>query len=187
MESDGSFNVIPVNMLYLMAESEDDVEHIKSEVAGLGFSVSSRDSALKRIISFINTVTVGLTGIAAVSLVVSGVMILVVLFISVVERTKEIGLLRAIGARTADIRHIFVSEGALLGLLSGVIGIAIAVIISGAANGLLYRITGVRLISINLPNIMTGILLSLVISMLASLIPAVKASKLDPVESLRHE
>jgi len=180
-------NAPPVNILYLTASSHRDVDFIKSEVKRLGFNINSRDSALNRIISFINTVTIGLTGVAAVSLVVSGIMILVVLFISVVERTKEIGTLRAIGARAADIRSIFLSEGTLLGLGSGVIGVLLAVIISGAANRILYRVTGARLIAINLPNILTGIFISVGISMLASMIPAAKASNLDPVQSLRHE
>lgn len=180
-------NTPPINILYLTASSQKDVDFIKSDIKRFGYNVNSRDSALNRIISFINTVTIGLTGIAAVSLVVSGIMILVVLFISVVERTKEIGILRAIGARASDIKSIFISEGALLGLGSGIIGVFLAVIISAIANRILYRITGTQLIAINLPNIFTGVLISVGISILASLIPATKASGLEPVESLRHE
>ena len=178
---------MPINMLYLTAASWSDVVFIKAEVARQGFNLSSRESALNRILSFIDTVTVGLTGVAAVSLVVSGIMILVVLFISVVERTREIGILRAIGARVADIRRIFVCEGVLLGLGSGIIGILLAVAVSGMANRILTMLVGARLIAINLPNVFTGIFISVSISMLASLIPASKASRLDPVESLRHE
>ncbi|HHW47479.1 MAG TPA: ATP-binding cassette domain-containing protein [Clostridiaceae bacterium] len=185
--TNGGKDTLPVNILHLTASSQDNVDFIKSEVTRLGFNINSRDSAIKRIISFIDTVSAGLTGVAAVSLVVSGIMILVILFISVVERTKEIGTLRAIGARAADIRRIFLSEGTLLGIGSGITGILIAVIVSGATNRILYRITGTKLIAINLPNIFTGILISVGISTLASLIPAAKASRLDPVESLRHE
>jgi len=163
------------------------VKHIKLAVKKLGFDINSRDSALNRVMSFIKTVTIGLTGVAAVSLVVSGIMIMVVLFISVVERTKEIGILRAIGAREADIRRIFLSEGTLLGLSSGIIGVMIAVVTGGFANIVLYRITGTKLVAINLPHVILGILISVGISMMASFIPAARASSLDPVKSLRHE
>lgn len=121
-------NTVQVNVLYISAANQSHVDFIKSEVKRLGFNINSRDSVLNRIISFIDVVTLGLTGVAAVSLIVSGIMILVVLFISVVERTKEIGTLRAIGAGAADIRNIFLSEGILLGLGSGIIGVLIAVI-----------------------------------------------------------
>jgi ABC-type antimicrobial peptide transport system permease subunit len=87
----------------------------------------------------------------------------------------------------ADIRRIFVCEGVLLGLGSGIIGILLAVAVSGMANRILTMLVGARLIAINLPNVFTGIFISVSISMLASLIPASKASRLDPVESLRHE
>ncbi len=176
-----------VNILYVTAGSNNYVKHIKLAVKKLGFDINSRDSALNRVMSFIKTVTIGLTGVAAVSLVVSGIMIMVVLFISVVERTKEIGILRAIGAREADIRRIFLSEGTLLGLSSGIIGVMIAVVTGGFANIVLYRITGTKLVAINLPHVILGILISVGISMMASFIPAARASSLDPVKSLRHE
>ena len=114
-------------------------------------------------------------------------MILVVLYISVVERTKEIGLLRAIGARSKDIKRIFVSEAFLIGILSGTIGVVCAYLISIGVNKVSMNTFNMVLMNITGPYIALGILLSTIVSMIAGLFPANKAAKLDPVDSLRAE
>lgn len=151
-----------ITSVYLMATSETDVDLVKEAVSDLGYSVNHQDAALEQISTMLDIVTIGLTAIAAISLVVSGIMIMVVLFISVVERTKEIGTLRAIG-------------------------VVLAVILSYSANIVLSRIMGVTLIDINVAYAGFGIFVSVVVSTVASLIPASKAAKLDPVEALRYE
>lgn len=176
-----------ITSVYLSADSEDHVDLVKNAVADLGYSVNHQDAALEQISTMLDIVTIGLTAIAAISLVVSGIMIMVVLFISVVERTKEIGTLRAIGAGKFDIRKNFVSEGFLLGILGGAIGAALAVTLGYAANIVLLRTMGVSLIDINAAYAGFGVLVSVVVSTVASLIPASKAAKLDPVEALRYE
>lgn len=100
-----------ITSVYLTADSQESIDLIKNKITELGYSVNRQDAALNQISTMLDIVTIGLTAIAAISLVVSGIMIMVVLFISVVERTKEIGTLRAIGSGKADIRKNFVSEG----------------------------------------------------------------------------
>jgi ABC-type lipoprotein export system ATPase subunit/ABC-type lipoprotein release transport system permease subunit len=176
-----------VTTVYLKAESEDQLDAIKQTIESLGFSHTRQDAALSQITSTLDIVTIGLTGIAGISLVVSGIMILVVLFISVVERTKEIGTLRAMGAEQSDIRKNFVSEGLLLGLFGGLLGVILATIIGVMANFILEQTMDASLMDINVGYIVFGMIISVSVSTLASLIPAAKAAKLDPIIALRYE
>jgi ABC-type antimicrobial peptide transport system permease subunit len=176
-----------VTTVYLRAESEDQLDAIKQTIESLGFSHTRQDAALSQITSTLDIVTIGLTGIAGISLVVSGIMILVVLFISVVERTKEIGTLRAMGAEQSDIRKNFVSEGLLLGLFGGLLGVILATIIGVMANFILEQTMDASLMDINVGYIVFGMIISVSVSTLASLIPAAKAAKLDPIIALRYE
>ena len=120
-------------------------------------------------------------------LLVSAIMILVVLYISVVERTKEIGVLKTIGARRKDIKRIFVSEAFLIGLFSGVIALGISSIIMMAANTVSNKAFGINVVNITPAYALFGVGASIIISMIAGIMPASKAAKLDPVESLRRE
>ena len=128
-----------------------------------------------------------LAGIAGISLLVSAIMIIVVLYISVAERTKEIGILRAIGARRKDIRNLFVSEAFFLGLFSSVLGSVLALLAQWGANQLSQKHIDFAIIGITPGYITFGVIISVVISLLAAFTPSRKASKLDPVEALATE
>ncbi len=169
------------------ASNQDQVESIKKAVDKAGFTSSPTASIMKRVTTYVDMATYLLSGIAGISLLVSGIMILVVLYISVVERTREIGILRAIGARKKDIRRIFFSESALLGLLSGVIAVAAAWGISLGLNNLLVNTFGTELVQLTPGYMLFGIGVSTLISVIAGLLPSSKAAKLDPMESLRYE
>lgn len=138
-------------------------------------------------LTMLNILTIVLAGIAGISLLVSSIMILVVLYISVVERTKEIGLLRAIGARSKDIKRIFVSEAFLIGLSSGVVGLLTALVISFFVNQGSLKMFDMKVMNVTVAYAISGVAISTIVSMIAGLFPANKAAKLDPVDSLRTE
>ncbi len=125
--------------------------------------------------------------ISCISLLVSAMMILVVLYMSVSERTKEIGVLKSIGARRKDIKRIFTSESFLVGLLSGFMGIIFNLILTLVVWLLLTNMIGLAPISYRWWYFAVAMAVAIVIAMLSGLYPASKAAKLDPVESLRRE
>lgn len=176
-----------IGSIYLKANSENEASRIKSQVKHLGYRGSIQEIMGDRMLTMLNILTLALAGIAGISLLVSSIMILVVLHISVVERTKEIGLLRAIGARRKDIKRIFVSEAFLIGIASGVIGVLGAYAISIVVNSAMNKSYEMEVMNLTLSYALVGMGISTGVSMLSGLFPANKAAKLDPVESLRTE
>ena len=143
---------------------------------------------MSSITTMVGVITTVLVGFVAISLIVSSIMIAIITYISVLERTKEIGILRAIGASKKDIRRIFTAETAIEGFISGVLGIAITLLATLPINAVVAKMTNVENVA-QLPweaaLILIGI--SIVLTMLAGLIPSRIAAKKDPVESLRSE
>ena len=160
--------------------------------AGEDDKVLSYSDDIQTIMSSITTmvgvITTVLVGFVAISLIVSSIMIAIITYISVLERTKEIGILRAMGASKKDIRRIFTAETAIEGFISGVLGIAITLLATIPINAVVSKMTNVENVA-QLPweaaLILIGI--SIVLTMLAGLIPSRIAAKKDPVESLRSE
>ncbi len=142
-------------------------------------------SSITQIIDIISYV---LIAFVSISLVVSSIMIGIITYISVLERTKEIGILRAIGASKKDISRVFNAETLIIGLVAGLLGIGITLLLNIPINLIIQAIAGVSGIS-SLPWVGGTILvvISVALTMIAGLIPASIASKKDPVESLRVE
>ncbi len=143
---------------------------------------------MKSVSQIINTISYVLIAFVAISLIVSSIMIGIITYISVLERTKEIGILRAIGASKKDISRVFNAETLIIGLISGVLGIGITVLLTIPINSMIYTVTGVKVVT-TVP-LVAGILLviiSMLLTITAGLIPAKFASKKDPVIALRSE
>ncbi len=138
--------------------------------------------------SLINTITIVLAALAGVSLVVSSIMIGIITYVSVVERTKEIGIMRSIGARKRDISRIFNAETLLIGLASGIFGIIVTLIVSLPANVIIENLIQVNnIVILTWNNALLLILLSAMLTLVAGLIPSRIAANKDPVVALRTE
>ena len=137
----------------------------------------------------INTISLILSAFAGISLIVSSIMIGILTYVSVVERTKEIGILRAIGARKKDITRIFIAEAGLIGFISGAVGVGVTMLLSVPISGSIAKALKVEAFtaSLNAQSSIGLILLSLILTLIASIIPSRIAAKKDPVEALRTE
>lgn len=138
--------------------------------------------------NMINIVTIALVAFTALSLVVSTVMIAIITYVSVIERVKEIGVIRSLGGRKKDVSRLFNAETFIIGGFSGLIGIGITYILSGIINlivGNLANISAIAILPFYVAIIMVA--LSILLTLISGLIPALIASKKDPVEALRSE
>ena len=138
--------------------------------------------------SLTGTVTGVLIGFAAISLVVSSIMIAIIIYTSVLERRKEIGVLRSMGARKTDISNVFIAESGMIGLIAGIIGVVIALILFMPLNIILESYLSVaNLVHIEWWHAVMMIAISVVLSIIAGFIPSRIAAKKDPVKCLRED
>ncbi len=137
---------------------------------------------------FINIITCALLCLTAISLIVSALMIGITTYVSVLERTREIGVLRALGARKMDISRIFNAETLFIGLVSGALGVIITYIISWPLGAVMASLTGISgLVALPWYFALVLVAASMIITVVAGLIPATIAKKKDPVKALRAE
>ncbi len=135
-----------------------------------------------------DAITIVLIAFAAISLIVSLIMICIITYTSVLERTKEIGVLRALGARKKDITRVFDAETCILGVFSGLLGIGIAYLITLPVNAILYNLTDLEgVANLKLSHAVFLVVLSTLLTMIGGHIPARMAAKKDAVEALRSE
>lgn len=140
------------------------------------------------ITTIVDVISYVLIAFVSISLIVSSIMIGVITYISVLERTKEIGILRAIGARKKDISRVFNAETFIIGLISGILGITITILLNIPINIIIKNLSGINNVS-SLPPLAAIILvlISILLTVIAGLIPSSYASKKDPVIALRTE
>ncbi|MDR0848319.1 MAG: ATP-binding cassette domain-containing protein [Propionibacteriaceae bacterium] len=163
---------------YNVGKAEAD-QIIYSDIAqSIGSSISS----------MISTLSYVLIGFAAISLLVSTIMIAIITYVSVIERTKEIGILRSVGARKRDISHVFIAETLIIGLAAGILGVGLSYLLTIPINLVISSLAGISNIAMLAP--LHGILLvlgSMLLTLIAGLIPSRMAANKDPVVALRTE
>lgn len=142
---------------------------------------------MSSVTSIVNVISYVLIAFVAISLVVSSIMIGIITYISVLERTKEIGILRAIGASKKDVSRVFNAETMIIGLVSGTIGIVVTLILNVIINIVLKHLVGLSVASLPLLGAIILVIISVSLTLIAGLIPSKIASKKDPVEALRTE
>ena len=183
----------------IYASSFDNKDNISKEIAKYNEKQKTEDDKIdytdyvqlmmSSITTIINAISYVLMAFVAISLIVSSIMIGIITYISVLERTKEIGILRSIGASKSDISRVFNAETLIIGFAAGVIGIVITVILCIPITAVVRALTDINNISAALP--FGGAIILVIISMLltffAGLIPSGVAAKKDPVEALRTE
>ena len=157
------------------------------------FTISSNKERQEQRAEMMSSMTTFLTAIAAVALLVGAVGIANTMFTSVLEKTKEIGIMKAIGARNSDIMSIFLLNAALIGLIGGILGVVFGFLLSGFLPALMGDSSGImgRMASagsvISLSSIFLALGMSVFIGVISGVIPAYQASRLKPVDALRYE
>lgn len=168
----------------VIAEYNKDVDEISqiTYTDYIGLMMSS-------VTTVINAITYVLIAFVAVSLIVSSIMIGVITLISVQERTKEIGILRAIGASKRNVSSMFNAETVIIGFTSGMLGVVITYLLCIPINLILHKVTGIPTLSAQLPIAVAVVLvlISMLLTLFAGIIPSRSAAKKDPVVALRTE
>lgn len=182
----------PGFILQAKAASAEITAQVASDIEALGFYTITAEEILEEINNVFNIIQVVLSAFGVIALVVASIGIINTLIMSIYERTREIGIMKAVGARKRTIRLMFTIEGGALGFLGGAVGIAFAYILGQGLN-----IIGAQTFLSDFPNfnmsvfpayLIFGVIgLTTAISLLAALYPANRASNLDPVEALRYE
>jgi len=188
-----------VDIVYVQAVDAESVPQANEEIAevlrsrhhtevGLDdFTIFTQEDFLSVAGTITNVLTIFLGGIAAISLLVGGIGIMNIMLVSVTERTKEIGLRKAVGARKADILIQFLTESSLLSLIGGVIGIIFGWLISVAIEKIAVASGTAFYPTVSLNAILLATIFSTAVGLFFGIYPANRAANLEPVEALRYE
>ncbi len=182
------FGLDRLNTIYITANRSDGVKTVQKKATDIlkkrlsedEFSVQTQEQTLSTISQITGVLTAALGGIAAISLIVGGIGIMNIMLVSVTERTREIGLRKAVGARPADIRNQFLIEAVILSGLGGIIGIIL---------GVGFALIIGRFFTTTIPwwSIMLSFGFSMLVGVIFGVAPAIRAAKLNPIQALRYE
>ena len=198
MEKLGYAKLESPDTVSLYAKSFEDKDEIARLISEYNEGVGDEDKIeytdyvallMDSVTTIINAISYVLIAFVAISLVVSSIMIGIITYISVLERTKEIGVLRAIGASKRDVGRVFNAETLIVGFGAGVIGIVASLLIIIPINLVLHALTGINELSAQLPVVggVVLVLISMFLTFIAGLVPSHLAAKKNPVEALRTE
>lgn len=188
-----------VDMIIVQASDSETVPQASQEVSdilrarhrtGIGeddFTVFNQQDFLDTAATITGVLTIFLGGIAAISLLVGGIGIMNIMLVSVIERTREIGLRKALGARKRDILIQFLAESSLLSMVGGILGIVLGWLISAAVGAIAASADADINPSIGLDSVLLATLFSMAVGLFFGLYPANRAANLEPVEALRYE
>jgi len=173
-------------------QAQDEIAQIlrtrhRTEIGEDDFSILTQEDFLDTARTITNVLTIFLGGIAAISLLVGGIGIMNIMLVSVTERTREIGLRKALGARRLDIMIQFLTESSLLSMIGGLIGIALGWAIAYAVGQIAARSGTPISPTIGLDVVLLATLFSTAVGLFFGLYPANRAASLEPVEALRYE
>lgn len=182
------FGIDKLNTIYISANSAESVKEIQTKATNLlkkrlsedEFTVQTQEQTLSTISQITGVLTAALGGIAAISLIVGGIGIMNIMLVSVTERTREIGLRKAVGAKPSDIRNQFLIEVITLSGLGGIIGIVLGIGIS-LLIGRFFTTT------IPLWSVALSFGFSMLVGVVFGVAPAIRAARLDPISALRYE
>ncbi len=167
---------------YLDKYNEDKEEKDVVEYTDMAAMISTLSG------NIMDAITVVLVAFSSISLIVSSIMIAIITYISVLERIKEIGILRALGARRKDIKRVFNAETFIIGLTSGILGILIAYLLTIPANQIIENLSGLAGVAkLNIYHAIILVIINIILTVIGGAIPSRMASKKDPVEALRTE
>jgi putative ABC transport system permease protein len=167
----------------------DEIEKLLDKRHGKGlFSAMTTDQILKRIESVLSIMTFILVGIAAISLLVAAFGIMNTMLMSVLERTREIGVMKAIGATNRQVLLIFLYESIAIGIIGGVIGVLLGAGFTNILIAVFRGFTGMSMTAFINPLLLVfGVIFAVIVSVASGIYPARRAAKLDPIEALRYE
>lgn len=175
------------NILYVYVVDTSYITSVKESIEAMSYTVSRDDSTVETLLGYVDLGTKVLTGFALISIAVSAIMIFIVTYTSVVERTKEIGVLRAVGGRKKDVTLLFILESAMIGAFAGLIAVVFSLFISIVANLIMNQYVGSWLVSLNAVTYLCCFAASVAVGIGSGLLPSMQAANLDPAESLKSE
>lgn len=182
------FGIDRLNTIYISALHAQEVSNVQNKASSIlkkrlsedDFTLQTQEQTLSTISQITSVLTLALGGIAAISLIVGGIGIMNIMLVSVTERTREIGLRKALGARPQDIRNQFLIEAVVLSALGGLIGILVGILLSILAGR--FITTDVTWWSVAL-----SFGFSMLVGVIFGVTPAIRASRLNPIQALRYE
>jgi macrolide transport system ATP-binding/permease protein len=194
MASTNDWKRDPYTSITLMADSLTHVSAVRDEAQQAGYSANTNEDSLRAFAERLNYVEVALVGLAVIALAVAALGIANTMFSAVLERTREIGVFKALGCRARDLALIFVSESAVIGVAGGLSGVAASAMLARVGNVLIDRFAqsqgssgGLRLFELNPLIALAAVVLAVLVSAFSGLLPALRASRLDPVQAIRYE